>query len=74
MADHGVLSWPSIERFVKLDSRVVGRDPVIEDAKTLLCDRYGIGRGDAFAILRGASSHSNRKLRDVARSVVEEVW
>jgi ANTAR domain len=72
MADDGVLAWPSIGAFVEFDSRVVGRDLVIEDAKTLLCDRYGIGRGDAFAILRGASSHSNRKLRDVARRVVDE--
>jgi ANTAR domain-containing protein len=44
----------------------VGRSPEIEHAKGLLADRYGISRGEAFAILRSVSSHSNRKLRDVA--------
>ena len=69
--DDGVLSLPSIGPFMEVDSRLVGRDPVIEKAKTLLCDRYGIGRGEAFELLRYRSSHSNRKLRDVARALVD---
>lgn len=70
MADDGVMAWGAIGEFVEFDSRVVGRDVVIERAKTVLCDRYRIGRGDAFAILRRTSSRQNRKLREVARTVV----
>lgn len=72
MADDGVMAWRAIREFVEFDSRVVGRDLVIERAKTLLCDRYRIGRGDAFAILRRTSSRQNRKLREVARTVVTD--
>jgi hypothetical protein len=72
MADDGVMAWGAIGGFVEFDSRVVGRDLVIERAKTLLCDRYGIGRGDAFALLRRTSSRQNRKLREVARTVVSD--
>lgn len=56
--------------FIEFDSNLVGRSTVIEEAKTLLSDNYGISRGEAFAILRRASSHSNRKLRDVAGRLV----
>jgi hypothetical protein len=68
----GVLEWPAMGRFLEFDSSVVGRDPAIERAKTLLCDRYGVGRGEAFQILRSVSSRTNRKLRDVARGLVHE--
>jgi hypothetical protein len=68
--DDGPVGWSVMRRFIEFDSVMVGRDVVIEDAKTLLCDHYGISRGEAFAILRSASSHSNRKLRDVAERVV----
>jgi ANTAR domain len=70
MADDGVVPWPAISWFVEFDSTIVGRDLVIEDAKTLLSDRYGISRGDAFAILRHTSSRRNVKLREVARMLV----
>lgn len=53
-------------------SRRVGRSPEIEHAKSLLADRYGISRGEAFSILRTVSSRSNRKLRDVAAGVIDE--
>ena len=51
-------------------SRRVGRSPEIEQAKSLLADRYGISRGEAFSIMRTVSSRSNRKLRDVAADLV----
>ena len=51
-------------------SRNVGRSPVIEEAKTLLAEEYGITRGEAFELLTRLSSHSNRKLRDVAEQLV----
>jgi hypothetical protein len=58
-----------IARLDRLSSRI-GRSAEIEHAKALLASRYGITRGEAFAILRSISSHSNRKLRDVATELV----
>jgi AmiR/NasT family two-component response regulator len=52
-------------------SAQIGRSADIERAKALLARRYGITRGEAFAILRSISSHSNRKLRDVAVELVD---
>lgn len=69
-ADSRATSHPlMLDRLDRLSGRV-GRSPEIERAKTLLAGRYGISRGDAFAILRSVSSHSNRKLRDVASELV----
>ncbi|HYX86616.1 MAG TPA: ANTAR domain-containing protein [Gaiellales bacterium] len=69
-ADEPLMSHPVlIGRLTRLSGRV-GRSPVIEEAKGLIADRYGITRGAAFDVLRHQSSHSNRKLRDVAGEVV----
>jgi uncharacterized tellurite resistance protein B-like protein len=57
-------------RLDRLSARI-GRSPEIERAKALLAERYGITRGEAFAILRSISSHSNRKLRDVATELLQ---
>jgi GAF domain-containing protein len=43
---------------------------VIEQAKGILMVRAGIDDEQAFALLRRTSQHQNRKLRDVAASVV----
>jgi AmiR/NasT family two-component response regulator len=59
-----------VARLDRLSSRI-GRSAEIEQAKGLLAGRYGITRGEAFAILRSISSHSNRKLRDVARELLD---
>ena len=69
-ADDGVVGWTLIREYVEFDSALVGRDVVIEEAKTVLCELYGISRGDAFSLLRRASSQRNQKLREVARRVV----
>lgn len=71
MVDSGAW-WSSSAAFAAREASLVGRDPVIEEAKTLLCARYGMSRKDAFLVLRHASSHANRKLRDVARGLVDE--
>ena len=71
MVDSGAW-WSASGSFVAREAALVGRDPVIEEAKTLLSDRYGMSRSDAFLVLRYASSHTNRKLRDVARGLVHE--
>ena len=70
--DAGMLPWTVMKRFVEADAARAGRDPMISEAKTLLVHRYGISRGEAFALLRRVSSHENRKLREVARRLVEE--
>jgi hypothetical protein len=59
-----------VARLDRLSSRI-GRSAEIEQAKTLLAGRYGITRGEAFAILRSISSHSNRKLREVASELID---
>ena len=59
-----------VARLDRLSSRI-GRSAEIEQAKGVLALRYGITRGEAFAILRSISSHSNRKLRDVATGLVD---
>lgn len=43
---------------------------VIEQAKGILMVRAGIDEDEAFLLLRRTSQHQNRKLRDVAASVV----
>jgi hypothetical protein len=70
--DDGLLGWSQMRPFIEFDSAMVGRDLAIEDAKTLLCEQYGISRGEAYAILQRASSHSNRKLREIAGRLVAE--
>ena len=70
--DDGLVGWRAMRPFIEFDSAMVGRDLAIEDAKTILCEQYDISRGEAYAILQRASSHSNRKLRDIAGRLVAE--
>ena len=44
---------------------------VIEQAKGVLMAQQGIGAEQAFEVLREASQRYNRKLRDIARGIVE---
>jgi hypothetical protein len=70
--DEGLMGWAPMRPFIEFDSAMVGRNVAIEDAKTLLCEQYGISRGEAYAILHRASSRSNRKVRDIAGRMVAE--
>jgi hypothetical protein len=70
--DDGLVGWSLMRPFIEFDSAMVGRDVAIEDAKTLLCEQYGINRGEAYAILQRASSRSNRKLREIAGRLVAD--
>lgn len=50
---------------VALDSRTV-----VGQAQGILMERFGLDAGRAFDVLTRVSSHSNRKLRDIAEEVV----
>jgi hypothetical protein len=52
---------------------VVANRAVIEQAKGALMVIHGIDEDAAFDLLRTASSSSNRKLRDIASAVVEQM-
>jgi ANTAR domain len=69
--DGGLVTWRAMAPFVELHCRVLGRDPAIEQAKTVVCERYGMSRRDAFVVLQRVSTHTSRKLRDVARGLVD---
>jgi GAF domain-containing protein len=56
----------------QLTEALATRD-TIGQAKGILMERHRIDADSAFVMLRDDSQHSNRKLRDVARSVVAEV-
>ena len=43
---------------------------VIEQAKGILAERFGLEVGQAFILLRRAARSNNRKLRDLAADVV----
>lgn len=45
--------------------------PLIEQAKGILMARYEISADTAFALLRRWSSHTNVKLRDISKLVVD---
>ncbi|HYI55574.1 MAG TPA: ANTAR domain-containing protein [Microlunatus sp.] len=45
--------------------------PVIEQAKGILIGRFGIDADTAFEVLRRWSSHTNQKLRDISRLLVD---
>ncbi|MFP5297826.1 MAG: ANTAR domain-containing protein [Actinomycetota bacterium] len=44
---------------------------VIDQAMGILMEREGVGSAEAFEMLRTASQHSNVKLREIARRIVE---
>jgi len=52
-------------------ARIVGRDDAIERAKALVADQYGVTRGQAFELMRQLSQKQNRKVRDIARDVLD---
>ena len=58
------MSWSNLNK--RLESQ-----PTIEQAKGILMARSHCGPDEAFEMLRRASMRMNRKLRDVARDIVE---
>ena len=51
--------------------RALQSQPVIEQAKGLLMAQHGCTPDEAFAMLMRASQRENRKLRDVARAMID---
>jgi GAF domain-containing protein len=60
----------AVEKVAQMQEAMASR-AVIEQAKGILMQVQGIDADAAFELLRKASSHSNRKLRDVARAIVD---
>lgn len=71
-ADRKAPQHPVMTARLERLSLAMGRSPLIEQAKGLLAERYGISRGEAFELLASISSHSNRKLHTVAEHVVAD--
>jgi AmiR/NasT family two-component response regulator len=46
---------------------------VIGVALGILMQREGIGEAEAFKMLKAASQSSNRKLRDIANEIIDEL-
>jgi response regulator NasT len=59
-----------LDRAVELERRLEDRK-VMERAKWLLVDRYGVNETDAWALLQKSSRATRTKLGDVARRVLE---
>lgn len=47
--------------------------PVIDQAKGILMGQHGCTADEAFEMLADASQRQNRKLRDIARGIVDSV-
>lgn len=70
LASHAAIAYASVRRQSQLADAVASR-LVIGQAQGMLMQRYGLDEGQAFAVLIRASRSSNRKLRDVARQLVD---
>ena len=62
----------TLQRFAEYYSLqgALGRRALIEQAKGILMERYGIDADRAFEFLREHSQHSGRKLADIAAAIV----
>ena len=65
-ADHEVCSRELSQLREALATR-----PVIDQAKGILIARWGCGPDEAFRMLAEASQRENRKLRDIAKAMVD---
>jgi GAF domain-containing protein len=67
-ASHASIALAGAQNEERLRTAVSTRD-LIGQAKGILMERYKLTPEQAFAVLVGASSHTNRKLRDVAEEL-----
>ncbi|MGY1638887.1 GAF and ANTAR domain-containing protein [Geodermatophilus sp. SYSU D00742] len=67
-AVHAALALAAAEREEHLEAALRSRDR-IGQAKGILMERYRLTPDQAFAVLASISSHTNRKLRDIADEI-----
>ena len=48
--------------------------PVVDQATGILMARHGCSADDARQMLSVSSQHDNRRLRDLARAIVDDGW
>lgn len=71
-SDTGETPWSdATAAFIRTASLWNGRDPAIEDAKTVLATELGISRGDAYGVLHELSRRQRRRVRDIAREIAD---
>jgi len=70
-AAHAAVALQSAQQQEQLIAAIETRD-VIGQAKGIIMTRTGVDEAQAFEVLRGASSRTNRKLREVARRLIEQ--
>ena len=68
LASHAAIAAADAHHFEHVTSALVNRD-VIGQAKGILMERERVTANDAFDMLRRASQHLNRKLRDLAEDI-----
>ena len=71
-AAHAALALGFVRRKEEFHTALATRK-TIGQALGILMERYGIGQDQAFAFLTRESSTTNRKLRDIAAELVQEV-
>jgi GAF domain-containing protein len=67
-ASHAAIALAGAQQEERLRTAVSTRD-LIGQAKGILMERFKLNQDQAFAVLVGASSHTNRKVRDVAEEL-----
>ena len=70
LAAHVAVAVSSAQEIAGLNVALDGRT-VVGQAQGLLMERFGLDPAGAFAVLTRVSSHTNRKLRDVAQELVD---
>lgn len=70
LAAHIAVAVSSAQEIAGLNVALHGRT-VVGQAQGLLMERFGLDPAGAFAVLTRVSSHTNRKLRDIAQELVD---
>jgi len=76
MGDSTIANEDPIESLSKLNAQLreaLDSREVIGEAKGIIMERERGGSEAAFDILNGMSQRSNRKLRDIAKDIVDSV-
>ena len=72
---HDVVSHPQLLELIRKNSQLelaLRSRVVIEQAKGILAERYGLSVDAAFELLRRAARSNRMRIHDLARNVVEK--